>query len=82
MVTILYRYAITQGLEAVTLQENLAGFTDAESVSPYAVSALNWAVGVGVVNGQADSLEPQRIATRADAATLLLRLQAVLDAQN
>ena len=79
MVTILYRYAITQGLEAVTLQENLAGFTDAESVSPYAVSALNWAVGAGVVNGNADRLEPQRIASRADAATLLLRLQAYLE---
>ena len=82
MLTILYRYAIHQGLEAVTLEENLIGFADADSISSYALSAVNWAVGVGVVNGQADSLEPQRIATRADAATLLLRLQAVLNAQN
>lgn len=82
MLTILYRYAIHQGLAAVTLEENLTGFADAESISPYALSAVNWAVGVGVANGHASRLEPQRIATRADAATLLLRLQAVLDAQN
>lgn len=80
MVTILYRYAITQGLEAVTLQENLAGFADADSVSAYAVSAINWAAGAGVVNGNANRLEPQRVASRADAATLLLRLQAYLEA--
>ena len=80
MVTILYRYAVMQGLEAVTLEENLTGFADADSVSAYAVSALNWAVGAGIVNGNANRLEPQRAASRADAATLLLRLQAYLEA--
>lgn len=79
MVTILYRYAIHCGLEAVSLVEYASGFADYESISPYAISAVNWAVGAGVVNGDADRLEPQRIVTRADAATLLLRLQAYLE---
>ncbi len=79
MVTILYRYAIHCGLEAVALAEYASGYADYESISPYAVSAVNWAVGAGVVNGDADRLEPKRIASRADAATLLVRLQAYLD---
>lgn len=79
MVTILYRYAIHRGLQAVSLVEYASGFSDYADISAYAIPAVNWAVGADVVNGNADRLEPKRIATRADAATLLVRLQAYLE---
>ena len=56
MAAILYRYAQYKGMEAVTLQESLGGFTDAGEISAYAVSALNWAVYEGVLNGRGDGI--------------------------
>ncbi len=41
----------TKGMDTVTLEENLTGFADADEISGYAVSALNWAVGAGVLKG-------------------------------
>ncbi len=74
LAAILYRYAQYKGLEAVNLAENLTGFDDAESVSEYAVSAMNWAVGAGLMNGVTDTtLQPQGTATRAQVATMLMR---------
>lgn len=71
---ILYRYAQYDGMDAVTLEENLGGFTDADSISEYAVPALNWAVGEGIITGTtATTLEPQGTATRAQAAAMLMR---------
>mgnify|MGYP001750926474 CR=1 FL=1 len=71
---ILYRYAQYDGMDAVTLEENLGGFTDADSISEYAVPALNWAVGEGIITGTtATTLEPQGTTTRAQAAAMLMR---------
>ena len=39
-VTILFRYAVKNSLEAVTLSENLTQFTDASDVSAWTVSAM------------------------------------------
>ena len=70
---ILYRYAIYKGMEAVSLSENLT-FEDAHEISEYAVSALNWAVGTGLIKGYEDNtLRPLHNATRAEAAALLQR---------
>lgn len=70
--TMLFRYAVANGMNAVTLEENLTGFADANQISEYAVSALNWAVGQGVMGGYADStLRPLNTATRAHVATML-----------
>ena len=74
LAVILYRFAQYLGMEAVTQEENLAGYADADSVSAYAVQAMNWAVGQGLVNGVGgNSLEPQGTATRAQVATILMR---------
>lgn len=71
---ILYRYAQYDGMDAVTLEENLGGFTDADSISEYAGPALNWAVGEGIIIGvTATTIEPQGTATRAQAAAMLMR---------
>ena len=58
---------------AVTLAENLTGFADADQVSSYAVPALNWAVGQGLVNGAGGKLLPQANATRAQVAAIIHR---------
>lgn len=40
LVAMLFRYAVKNGLEAVTLSENLTQFTDASDISAWAVSAM------------------------------------------
>ena len=51
LVTMLFRYAVKNGLDAVTLAENLSQFTDASDISAWAVSAMQWAVGQGLIQG-------------------------------
>ena len=46
-----FSYAVKNGLEAVTLSENLTQFTDASDISAWAVSAMQWAVGQGPIQG-------------------------------
>ena len=71
---ILFRYAQYKGMDAVTAEENLAAFPDSGSVSGYAVSAMNWAVGAGLLRGDASGLlMPKGEANRAQAAAMLNR---------
>lgn len=70
----LYRYAVQNGMAAVTTQELLSGFPDAASVSSYAVQALNWAVAQGIIGGMTDgTLNPAGPSTRAQTAVMLYR---------
>ena len=78
LVAMLFRYAALNGMDAVTLEENLGQFADRESVSGWAVSAMNWAVGQGLVEGSNGLLRPKATATRAKAATILMRFCALL----
>ena len=73
LVTMLFRYAVKNGLEAVTLSENLTQFTDASDISAWAVSAMQWAVGQGLIQGSNGQLHPQANASRAEVATILMR---------
>ena len=76
LAAILYRYAQYQGMEAITLEENLGSFADSGSISAYAVTAMNWAVGQGVINGNGSNmLSPTGTATRAEAAQMLMNYQ-------
>ena len=68
LVTMLYRYA---GSPAVN--GSLSDFSDAASVSSYAVNAMQWAVANGIVNGSDGKLNPQNNATRAQVAAILMR---------
>ena len=68
LVTMLYRYA---GSPAVN--GSLDSFSDAASVSSYAVNAMQWAVANGIVNGSNGKLNPQNNATRAQVAAILMR---------
>lgn len=75
MAAILYRYAAYWELD-VSAEADLSAYEDASSVSGYAQAAMQWAVANGVINGtSATTLEPAGTATRAQAATVLVRFQ-------
>lgn len=73
LAAILFRFAAYRGMDAVTLRENLSSFQDQAAISAYAVSALNWAVGEGLMQGTGDKLELTGSATRAQVAAMLRR---------
>ena len=72
-VTFLFRYAAANGMEAVTMQELLSGYADAASVPSYAVSAMNWALAAGILQGDGVKLMPNATCTRAQVVTFLYR---------
>ena len=77
LVTMLYRYA---GAKAAD-ESVLVGFTDANSISTYAVEAMNWAVSGGIITGMGDgTAAPQGTATRAQVATIFMRYMEMLAA--
>lgn len=69
-VTILYRHAAYKGLQT-TASASLSAFADAASVSGWAVDAVRWAVGSGLMNGKNGRIDPAGLTTRAEAAALL-----------
>ena len=73
LAAILYRYAQYKKYD-VSGANSLDGYTDVQSVSSYAVPALQWACGAGVVTGKSGSkLDPKGNATRAEVAAMLMR---------
>ena len=74
--TIVFRYAVYKGIEAIELSENLF-FDDADKISDYAVAPMNWLVGKGIITGYEDgTVKPQGNATRAEVATMAARILA------
>lgn len=73
LAAILYRYAQYKKYD-VSGANSLDGYTDVQSVSSYAVPALQWANAAGVVTGKSGSkLDPKGYATRAEVAAMLMR---------
>ena len=69
LATMLWRYA-----GEPTSSYSLSAFTDADSVSDYAETAMAWAVEHGIITGMTDTtIEPQGTATRAQCAAMLMR---------
>lgn len=73
LAAMLFRFAVYQGMSAVTLEENLAPFADRADVAAYAVPAMNWVVGQGILQGKDGSLLPQAPVDRAQLAAMLRR---------
>ena len=72
----LYRFAQEQGYDvSIGENTNILSYTDVADLSEYAISAMQWAVGAGIINGTGDgsTLTPQGQATRAQAAVMLMR---------
>jgi len=73
MVAILYRYANYKGYYT-SAAAPLGAFGDAGGVSDWALPAMQWAVGAGLINGRsATRLAPSETATRAEVATIITR---------
>ena len=72
---ILYRYAQSKGIDvSVGEDTNILSYADALQASEYAIPALQWAVGAGVLNGKSDNLlAPTGTATRAEIAAIMQR---------
>ena len=71
--TMLYRYAGNGAQADLTV---LDAFVDGAQVSDWAANAMAWAVEEGYMNGKgANDLQPQATATRAEIATLAVRVQ-------
>ena len=77
LAAILYRFARYKGWDTGA-GVSLERFPDAGRISPYAVQPIAWAVGEGLISGMANgTMSPGGTATRAEAATILMRLEAL-----
>lgn len=72
LAAILFRYADYKGYDT-SASADLTGYADYAEVSAYAVPALRWACGCGIIDGSAGKLDPRSGATRAQLATMLMR---------
>jgi hypothetical protein len=79
--TILYRYAKYKGLDVSfdDKKADLLAFDDESEISEYAVKALSWANENGLIKGvTSSSIEPQGKTTRAQAATIFMRVDKLV----
>ena len=78
LAAMLYRYAVLFGYNvSVGESANILSYTDAGQISEYAIPAMQWACGAGIIAGtSADTLSPHGSATRAQLAVMLYRWQA------
>lgn len=74
-VTMLYRYAVSKGYDvSVGKDTNILSYTDAFDVAEYAVEAMQWACGEGIIGGYSDgSLKPMNNSSRGHMAAFLQR---------
>ena len=74
MAVMMYRYAKYAGYDT-SKKEDLGAFRDAEEISGYAVEAIQWAVGNGIISGKdgGTMLDPQGNATRSECAVIIQR---------
>jgi len=70
LATMLWRNA---GMPAPGAAADLSRFSDVNSVSGYALTAVRWAVSTGIINGADGKLDPKGTATRAQAAAMVMR---------
>lgn len=80
MVTILWRYAQYKGIDvSVGEDTNILSYNDAFDMAEYAIPAMQWACGSGMVQGMNDPngegmiLAPESKGTRAQIATMMMR---------
>ena len=74
LAAILHRYANYKGYDvSVGEDTNILSFDDAQTISGYAVPAMQWACGAGLMQGSNRKLLPTAQATRAQVAAMLHR---------
>ena len=73
MAVMLYRYSQYKGYDLKT-GADLSRYTDAAGISSWALEAMAWANAEGLITGRtASTIVPSGTATRAEAATILMR---------
>ena len=82
LVTMIWRYAKYIDMDVSEGEDtNILSYTDAFGVNEWAISAMQWACAVGIINGIDGALQPQGYATRAQLAAILYRfVEEVVDA--
>ena len=74
LASILYRYTLYRGQDVSAGETtSLTGYGDAQAVSSYALPAMRWACGTGILQGANGKLSPNGLATRAQLAAMLHR---------
>lgn len=75
LAAMLWRYANHLGFDtSVGEDTNILSYKDADKISEYAIPAVQWACGAGLMKGTSvDMLTPAGTATRAQVATMLHR---------
>jgi len=74
LVTMIWRYAKYIDMDVSEGEDtNILSYTDALDVNEWAISAMQWACGVGIINGIDGALQPQGDASRAMLAAILYR---------
>ena len=77
--TILYRYASMRGMD-VSASVDLSNFSDMNSISAWALEAMQWAVAEGIIQGRtATTIAPQATFTRAEFALIIQRFIETAD---
>lgn len=75
LATMLYRYAVYKGYDvSIGEDTNILSYVDFADLSEYAIPAMQWACGAGIITGVTDAtLVPHGTATRAQCAAMLMR---------
>ena len=75
LAAILHRYAAYKGYDVSSGEDvNILSYTDFDQLSEWAIPAMQWACGAGIINGTSErTITPQGEATRAQVAAMLQR---------
>ena len=75
LAAVLYRYAQYKEQDtSIGEDTNILSYTDAFEISEYAISAIQWMTGAGLMKGETEAvLNPKNNSTRAQVATILMR---------
>ena len=74
LAAILWRYAKYKGMDvSVGENTNILSYNDAFDVAEYALPAMQWACGTGIIQGSDGNLMPDGTAKRCEAAAMLQR---------
>ncbi len=82
LAVMLYKYAKLKGYDLTATDGLIEQYADDNKVSGYAVDAMNWAITQGVITGKGKkgedistfNLDPAGTATRAECATMIMKL--------
>lgn len=75
LATMLYRYAQSRGDDvSIGADTNILSYNDAQEISEWAIPAMQWAAGEGIITGKTGGLlDPAGTASRAEMAVILMR---------